>query len=252
MSREWPREAWSSSRFSLSGASPRFLRSTFSRQSVALSTVEIRALVGWEFAPLQAAAAGAAPIAIAATASSPITSRRIHGRVERPVSDRAGRAGLELELQALAEEDLAEAAGETPDLVVRDLQPHVRPQEVRAGSQGPAVDQRVVGALAVGAVRRAVEPEEDDRHARHAVHQQPRAVLLHLHAEAVHEAADADAAEAGDVAGSRDADVRLLRRAATGRLGDRGGLGAGGRPGRGRAGDPARRERRVVREGGRS
>src|SRR6185312_2196199 len=201
-------------------------------------------------APLHAAAAGAAPIAIAASASSPITSRRMHGRVERRLLARAGRAGLELELQVLAEEDLPEAAGDAPDLVVRDLQAYVGPEAVRAGPQRPAVDERVVGALAVGAVRRAVQPEVDDGHARHAVHQETGAVLLHLHAEAVDEAADADAAEAGDVAGGRDADVRLLRRAAPGRLGDRGGLGGAGR--RGRARDPARRERRVVREGGRS
>src|SRR5690242_21949288 len=98
MSREWPTEALSSLRFSLSGASPRFLRSTFSRHSVALLIVDIRALAGCALVPRQAAAAGAAAIPIAAAARSPIPSRRIHRRVERWVLGRAGRAGLEPEI----------------------------------------------------------------------------------------------------------------------------------------------------------
>src|SRR4051794_4088158 len=174
MSREWPTEALSSLAFSFSGASPCFLRSALSRQSVALFTVDRRAPPGWAAAPRQAAAAGAAPIATAAVASSPITTPRITlRRVERGPLGRAGRTGLEPELQVLAEEELPEASGEAPHLVRGDLQTHIGPQGVSAGSQCPAVHERVVGALAVGAARRPVEPEVDDRHARDAVDQQP-------------------------------------------------------------------------------
>src|SRR5690348_12355606 len=100
MSREWPSDAESSLVFSLSAGSPRFFLSTFSRQRVALSIVEMRALDGWAALPRQAADAGAAAIAIAAAVSSAIPTPRIHGRVEMG-SGRARGAGLELELQAL-------------------------------------------------------------------------------------------------------------------------------------------------------
>src|SRR4051794_6565581 len=194
MSREWPTEALSRSPFSFSGASPRFLRWAFSRQSVARSTVDRRALAGWAAVPRQAAAAGAAPSAPAVAASSPaITQRITPGRVEPGLLAGAGRAGLEPELQVLAVEELAEASREAAHLVGGDLQAHVCPKRMGAGPQRPAVDQRVIRTLAVGAVRGAVEAEVDDRHARDAVDQQPQAVLLHLHAEAVGEAADAHA-----------------------------------------------------------
>src|SRR5919198_4601693 len=82
MSRECFTDALSRREFSLSAERPAFLRSAFSRQSVALLTVEMRALAGWAPAPRQAAAAGVAAIASAAAVSAAITSPRIHGRVE--------------------------------------------------------------------------------------------------------------------------------------------------------------------------
>src|SRR3954471_1788166 len=182
MSREWPTEALSSLRFSFSACRPRLRRSALRRQSVALLTVDARALVGWAAEPRQAAAAGAAAIAMDAAASSPMAHPRIVGRVEMDDSGCAGRAGLELELQALAEVELPEAPGVAPHLVGRDLQAHVGVEGVEAGSQAATGDERVIGPLAVGAVGSAVESEEDDRHPRDAVDQQSGLVRLHLHA----------------------------------------------------------------------
>ena len=83
MSREWPRDARSSRLLSLSAASPRLVRSAFSRQSVALSIVAIEVAAGWAVVLAQAAAPALAGVAattaaaLAAAATTPVGTPRI-------------------------------------------------------------------------------------------------------------------------------------------------------------------------------